>query len=55
VWELQKFDDNTAILTMKEDTGQPLLVEQKIHFTDFPLEEITLWVIDGIMLLTNEY
>ena len=55
VWELKKHTDNMAILTMKEDTHQPLLVEQKIPFTDFPLEEMKLYLIDGILILPTEY
>ena len=55
VWKLQKNQDDSAVLTMKEDTDQPLLVEQKIPYTDFPLEEMTLWLIDGILILPTEY
>ncbi len=55
VWELQKFDDNTALLTMKEDSGLPNIVEQKIPYTDFPLDSIKLYLIDGILLLPSEY
>ncbi len=55
VWELQKFDDNSALLTMKEDSGLPNIVEQKIPYTDFPLDSIKLYLIDGILLLPSEY
>ncbi|GAF86086.1 unnamed protein product, partial [marine sediment metagenome] len=52
VWELEVFSDKTAILTMKEDSGCPNLVEQKIHYTDFPLESIKFYIelgsIDGV-------
>ena len=54
IWELVK-NGNTAVLTMKEDSDQPELVNQKIPFTDFPLEGIKLYLIDGILLLTSEY
>ena len=55
VWELQKFNDNTALLTMKEDSVLPNIVEQKIPYTDFPLDKIKLYLIDGILLLPSEY
>jgi len=55
VWKLEVFEDKTAVLTMKEDTNEPLIVEQKIHYTDFPLDEITLYLIDGVLILTSEY
>lgn len=54
VWELIK-DGNGAILTMKEDSDQPILVKQRIPFTDFPLVGITLWLIDGVLILPSEY
>lgn len=55
VWELKVNKDHTATLTMKEDSNQPNIVEQDISYTDFPLEEMTLWLIDGILLLPSEY
>lgn len=55
IWELKKHNDNSATLTMREDTGQPTKVRQEIPFTDFPLEEIKLYLIDGVLLLPSEY
>ena len=55
VWELKVNADNTAVLTMREDSDRPIIVKQEIAYTDFPLEEITLWLIDGILLLPSEY
>ena len=64
VWELEVFADKTAVLTMKEDTNCPLLVEQKIHITNFPLDNIKFYVqlgsLDGynpvfVLMLTSEY
>ncbi len=54
VWEL-KVNSNSAVLTMIEDTGEPELVRQDIPYTDFPLDEIKLYLIDGILLLPSEY
>jgi len=55
VWNLQKNGDNSALLTMKEDSGLPNIVEQKIPYTDFPLDQISLWLIDGVLILPSEY
>ena len=55
IWNLKKNPDDTAILSMQEDSDRPILVEQKIRYTNFPLEEIKLWLIDGILLLPSEY
>ena len=55
VWTLKKNDDNSAILTMQEDSGEPAKVRQTIPFTDFPLDQIKLYLIDSVLLLTSEY
>ena len=46
VWTL-KVADGSAVLTMREDDGQPELVRQEIEYTDFPLPEIELWCEQG--------
>lgn len=55
LWELTVNEDNSAVLTMREDSDKPLLVKQEIPWTDFPLQHIELYFIDGVMLLTSEY
>ena len=44
-----------CVLTMKEDSDCPVLVTQKIEYTDFPIGTITLWLIDGVLILPSEY
>ena len=44
-----------AILEMNEDTGEPIIARQKIEYTDFPMGEIKLYLIDGVLLLPSEY
>ena len=56
VWTLKvDVEKKTGVVTMKEDTGRPCLVTQKMEFTDFPLDEITMWLIDGVLILPSEY
>jgi len=61
VWELKLSPDNAttgkheAVVTMKTDSNRPLMVKQQIEYTDFPLDSITLYLIDGVILLTSEY
>ena len=44
-----------AVLEMKEDTDKPLMVSQKIPYTDFPKGEIKLYVQNGVLFLPSEY
>jgi ribosomal protein S27AE len=59
LWKLEVFG-TAAILTCREDSGNPVLIEQRIEWTDFPLPEITLYVIDSgdvgwVAMLPTEY
>lgn len=52
-WRLIVNPDNSAVLTCERD-DEPVITQQ-IPFTDFPLEEITLYLCDGVLLLPSEY
>jgi len=54
VWELKKLRDGSfkAIAT---DGNRNNLTRQLIPFSDFPYERATLWLVDGCLLLPNEY
>ena len=53
-WRLKVNPDNSAVLTCERDRDD-VVITQKIPFTDFPLEEITLYLCDGVLLLPSEY
>lgn len=58
LWKLVK-TGNSAVLTCQSDSNTPNLVMQKIPYTDFPLDEIKLYV-EGegqqrVCLLTSEH
>lgn len=56
VWTLEEQQkDLTWLLTCREDKGKPPIIKQVIEYSDFPLEKITIWVIDKIALLPSEY
>lgn len=44
-----------AILEMNEDTDNPILVSQKIPYTDFPEGEMKLYFQNGVLFLPSEY
>lgn len=55
LWELrQSKKDLSWLLTCREDSNQKPLINQVIEFSDFPLDYIKLYVIDGICLLPSE-
>ena len=66
LWTL-KVENGKAVLTMQEDTGTPNIVEQKIPYTDFPLDEIQFYAINDhnvcgeygpvhvVLMLRSEY
>jgi len=55
VWVLKVNADKTAEATMHADADKPALIKQVIKYTTFPLNEIKLWLIDGVLILPSEY
>jgi hypothetical protein len=59
VWTLTVNDNRTAILEMREDSDKPVIVLQKLEYTDFPFGTFKLWVEgsgrERVLLLPNEH
>ena len=58
VWRLKVGKKNTAVLTCTDGgNGGPEreFHREKIEFTDFPLDEITIWFTGNTILLPREY
>jgi hypothetical protein len=55
IWKVQVNGDNTGLVTMKEDSDQPVKIQQELKYTDFPLDEYEVYCIDGVILLKSEY
>lgn len=53
VWKLVKNEDKATITI--EDGNDNIVKTFTLDYTSFPLEEYTLWMIEGILLLKNEY
>jgi len=54
VWKLTvNLEDNTGVVCGYNDSE--LIISQEIPFTDFPLDEIKLYLIGGVILLPSEY
>jgi hypothetical protein len=47
--------DTRAIVTMREDSRLPVLVEQHIPFTDFPEGTFELYCASNVLMLKSEY
>ncbi|MBN2088202.1 hypothetical protein JW964_01240 [candidate division KSB1 bacterium] len=43
------------IVTMKEDTDMPIVIKQKIPYTDFPLTSTKLYLVDEVLMFPAEY
>ena len=59
LWILKVNADRSCVVTCQADSNTPNLVEQKIPYTDFPLDEIKLYVEgegkDRVCLLPQEH
>jgi uncharacterized protein DUF6876 len=54
VWKLAVRPDRTATLTCEDGNGT-IVFSKEIEFTDFPLDEITLWFTNNTIFLPSEY
>ncbi len=54
VWKVRVNQDDSATLTV-EDGNDNVLTTFRIEYTDFPLEEFNLWLIDKVLILPSEY
>jgi hypothetical protein len=53
-WKLVVRPDRTATLTCDDGNGQ-IVFTKEIQYTDFPLDEITLWYAKGVIYLPSEH
>lgn len=54
VWKLKTGDESEATLIL-EDGNDNELKRFEISYTDFPLKEMTFWLVNNILLLPREY
>ena len=54
VWKLTVQPDHTATLTCGDGNGR-IVFSKEIEFTDFPLDEITLWFANNTIYLPSEH
>lgn len=55
LWTLTKHTDESATVTMQEDSNLRPRVRQEIPYTDFPLHRLNWYCINRVMLLQAEY
>lgn len=54
VWKLAVRPDHTATLICDDGNGN-VVFSKEIPFTDFPLDEITLWFANNVIYLPSEH
>jgi hypothetical protein len=52
-WKL-RVNNNSAILTCERDEDD-IVLTQEIDYTDFPLESVTLYLTNRVLMLPSEY
>jgi hypothetical protein len=53
-WKLKVNEDQTATLTCDDGNGN-VLHSERLDWTDFPLDQIELWVEGNVILLPSEH
>ncbi len=54
VWTLSCNSDRSADLVCRDGDGNEL-ARQRIDWTDFPMDSVAVWLIEGTLLLPSEY
>ena len=54
VWRLKKQEDDTWSLIC-DDGNKNILAKQQFEFSDFLIDEITIWLVDEVAMLPTEY
>ena len=54
VWKLLVNEDRSAVAIVEDGNGREL-TRQEIPYTDFTLDEVCFYLIDGTLLLPSEY
>lgn len=56
VWKLERIvDEEGGWLLSMEDGNDNEITFQEIEFSDFPLDSIVIWFVDGVLMLPTEY
>jgi hypothetical protein len=56
VWVLSRTTGNEFMLDMNDGNNEKnVLIRQVIPFSDFPIDRIELYLVDGVLLLPSEY
>jgi hypothetical protein len=53
-WTLHVKEDKTALLEAGDGNGNSIYKEE-LTYTDFPLNKITLWMENGVLILPSEH
>jgi hypothetical protein len=54
VWDLKRIKDD-QFYVIATDGNNNRLASQKVPFSDFQYDQLTLWLVDGCMMLPCEY
>lgn len=54
VWRLKRVEKKIFIINC-EDGNDNEILKQEIPYSDFPLDEIVIWLCQGVALLPSEY
>jgi hypothetical protein len=55
LWRLTRTTGNAAVLEMTDGDSDKAIVRQEIEYTDFPLQAIEMYCVDGVLMLVTEY
>jgi hypothetical protein len=55
IWQVRRVSDNSWVLECKTSKNSQPLIQKDLEAVNFALDELTLWLVNGTLLLPNEY
>ncbi len=55
IWHLTCREDGSGVLTCKAPGTSKVFIRKELDFVDSSLDDLTLWLVNGMLLLPTEY
>lgn len=55
IWQIHRLSASAVLLSWGQQPTQPPLFQKQFKTSDFALEQVSLWLVSGILMLPSEY
>ncbi len=55
IWQITRLSASSILLECRQKPTQAAIIQKKFKASNFLLEQVSLWLVNGILMLPNEY